>query len=134
MDAIIQELGDDVVRINASHCIDMLADAAHREEIRAGEKVFWLTPGWVVYRNFVFQDWDRGKANENFPQHTGGAVLLDAVGFWQAYSESHPEELLEFSDWMGIPIRPYPVSLDRLVDLLREAGRKDARSSRQEGR
>jgi hypothetical protein len=128
MDSIIEELGSDVVRINATHCVDMLAGADEREEIRAGEKVFWLTPGWVVYRNFVFQDWDRGKANENFPQHTGGAVLLDGVGFWEAYSASHPEEILDFSDWMGIPIRPYPVSLDRLMDLLCDAALRDSRS------
>jgi hypothetical protein len=46
----------------------------------------------------VYQDWDEGKANENFPQHTGGAVLLDGIGFWDEYSSAHPEEILDFSD------------------------------------
>jgi hypothetical protein len=36
------------------------------------------------------------------------------------YVADHPEELLEYSDWMGIPIQPYPVTLDRLKDLLLE--------------
>jgi len=31
-----------------------------------------------------------------------------------------PEELLEYSDWMGIPIQPYPTNLDRLKSLLSE--------------
>jgi hypothetical protein len=29
-----------------------------------------------------------------------------------------PEEFLEHSDWMGIPIQGYPVTLDRLKSLL----------------
>jgi hypothetical protein len=29
-----------------------------------------------------------------------------------------PEEFLEYSDWMGIPIQAYPVTLDRLKQLL----------------
>ena len=72
----------------------------------------------MIYRHYVFQDWDRGKANENFPQHTGGAVLLDGIGFWEKYSEEHPEKILEFSDWMGIEIRPHMITLDRLRKLL----------------
>lgn len=108
------------VRINATHCVDMLAGAEEREAIRNGEKVFWLTPGWVIHRKYVFQDWDKGKANETFPQNTGGAVLLDSVGFWEDYSARHPEKILDFSDWVGIPIRPYEVSLDRFKRLLTE--------------
>jgi hypothetical protein len=66
----------------------------------------------------VYQDWDDGKANENFPQHTGGAVLLDGIGFWDEYSSAHPEEILDFSDQMKIPILVHPVSLHRLKKLL----------------
>jgi len=120
IDTIIQEQGTgiSISRINATHCMDMLASEREREEISDGKKVWWLTPGWVMYRDYVFQDWDKGKANENFPQHTGGAILLDGVGFWERYSEEHPEKLLEFSDWMGIEIRPHRVTLDRLENLL----------------
>ena len=30
------------------------------------------------------------------------------------------DEILEFSDWMGIPLEPYKISLDRLKGLLLE--------------
>jgi hypothetical protein len=118
IDDVIEEQGNNITRINATHCVDMLADAQEREAIRNGEKVFWLTPGWVLYRDYVFQDWDKGKANETFPQNTGGAVILDAVGFWEDFSARHPEKILDFSDWMGIPIRPHKVSLSRFEKLL----------------
>jgi hypothetical protein len=36
------------------------------------------------------------------------------------YMAEQPEELLEYSDWMGIPIQPYPITLDRLKSLLSE--------------
>ena len=118
IDMIIQEQGQDVTRINATHCKDMLASAEERNAIAEGKKVLWLSPGWIRYRNFVYQDWDKGKANENFPQHTGGAILLDGIGFWDEYSSIHPEEILDFSDWMGISIQVHPVSLNRMIKLL----------------
>jgi len=120
MNDVIEEQGQAISRINATHCLDMLADAQERETIRNGEKVFWLTPGWLLYRDYVFQDWDKGKANETFPQNTGGAVILDAVGFWEDFSARHPEKILDFSDWMGIPIRAHKVSLSRFEKLLCE--------------
>jgi hypothetical protein len=120
IDDVIDEQGQAISRINATHCIDMLADAQEREAIRNGEKVFWLTPGWVLYRDYVFQDSDKGKANETFPQNTGGAIILDAVGFWEDYSARHPEKILDFSDWMDIPIRPHKISLSRFEKLLSE--------------
>jgi hypothetical protein len=39
-----------------------------------------------------------------------------------------PEEFLEYSDWMGIPIQPYPISLDRVKSLLSEAANQFARN------
>lgn len=120
IDTIIQEHkdGGTVFRLEATHCVDMLVSKKQRDEISEGRKIWWLTPGWIVYRDYVFQDWDNGKANENFPQHTGGAVLLDGIGFWERYSEERPEKILEFSDWMGIEIRPHTITLDRLKRLL----------------
>jgi len=113
-----QETGISISRINATHCIDMLASESQREEMTGGHKVWWLTPGWIIYHKHVFQDWDKGKANENFPQHTGGAVLLDGIDFWDKYCQEHPEKILEFSDWMGIEIRARKITLDRLKNLL----------------
>ncbi len=124
MQKIIEEQGTGVVRIQATHCMDMIADEAQREQIAAevagGEKVWWMTPGWIKFRHKVFKGWDRGLANENFPRHTGGAIVLDAIGYVDQYMAEHPEEFLEYSDWMGIPIQPYPVTLDRFKSLLTE--------------
>jgi len=120
IDTIIAEqaAGISISRVNATHCVDILASEGQREQISGGQNVWWLTPGWIIYRNHVFQDWDKGKANENFPQHTGGAILLDGIDFWDKYCQEYPEKLLGFSDWMGIEIRPYKVSLERLKNLL----------------
>ena len=121
IDTIIQEQeepGVKISRIKATHCVDMLASAEERDKISQGKDIYWLTPGWMKYRHYVYQGWDKGLANENFPKHTGGAIMLDAIGFYDGIMENKPEEILEFSDWMGIPIEPYRISLVRLKRLL----------------
>jgi len=121
IDTIIQEQiepGVRISRIKATHCVDMLMSDEERERISQGKDVYWLTPGWMKYRHQVFQGWDKGLANENFPKHSGGAIMLDSVGFFDAMMRDNPEEILEFSDWMGIPVGPYPVTHDRLLGLL----------------
>ncbi|MBU4565954.1 MAG: DUF1638 domain-containing protein [Desulfarculus sp.] len=121
MAKVIEELGLKVVRVQATHCMDMVASEAERDELAAGEKVWWMTPGWVKYRHKVFEGWDQGIANENFPRHTGGARVLDGVGLCEEYLNEKPEEILDYSDWMGIPLMGVPVSLDRLKKLLADA-------------
>ena len=69
----------------------------------------------------MFKGWDRGLANENFPRHTGGAIVLDGIGYLDRYMEEKPEAFLEYCDWMGIPMQAYPVPLDRFKALLVEA-------------
>jgi hypothetical protein len=120
MKKIIAEQGPRVARVHASHCVDMLISEKDREDVAQGEKVWWMTPGWMKFRHEVFRGWDKGLANENFPRHTGGAVLVDGIGYYNRYVAEHPEDLLEYSDWMGIPIRGYAVSLDRFKSLLLE--------------
>ena len=44
--------------------------------------------------------------------------MLDAVNYYDQIAENSPEELLEFSDWMGIPLEPYTVTPERLMGLL----------------
>ncbi|MFP4036406.1 MAG: DUF1638 domain-containing protein [Desulfobacteraceae bacterium] len=128
MKTLIEEEGPNVARINATHCMDMVADEAEREriaqEVAGGEKVWWMVPGWIEFREYVFKGWDRGLANENFPRHTGGAIVLDGIGYVDRYMNEHPEEFLEYSDWMGIPIQGYPVTLDRLKSLLADGARE----------
>jgi hypothetical protein len=124
MQTIVEEQGPNVARINATHCMDMVASEQQREqiaqEVAGGEKVWWMTPGWIKFRHQVFKGWDKGLANENFPRHTGGAVVLDALGYVDQYMAEKPEDFLEYSDWMGIPIQPYPLTLDRFKSLLAE--------------
>ncbi len=121
MAKIINEQGPTVTRIQATHCMDMMASQAEREEIADGEAIWWMTPGWIKFRHQVFKGWDKGIANENFPRHTGGAVVLDGIRYLDGYMEEHPEEFLEYCDWMGIPIRAHSIKLDRFKSLLRDA-------------
>lgn len=122
MQTLIEDQGPVVARIQATHCMNMIADDAEldriAQELAGGETVWWMTPGWVKYRELVFKGWDKGVANENFPKHTGGAIVLDGVGYLEKYMANHPEEFLEYCDWMGIPMQPYPVTLDRFKSLL----------------
>jgi len=128
MKTLIEEQGSNVARAEASHCVDMLASEVERgkiaQEVAGGEKVWWMTPGWIKFRHQVFKGWDQGLANENFPRHTGGAIVLDGIGYVDQYMAEKPEEFLEYSDWMGIPIQGYPVTLDRLKSLLLEQAKR----------
>lgn len=121
MATIIEELGPGVVRISATHCMDMMASEDEREKLADGRSVLWITPGWVKYRNQVYKGWDAARANEHFPRHTDGALVLDALGFLDKYMEEHPEEFLEYCDWMGIPMYAEPTSTERLESLLLDA-------------
>ncbi len=124
MQTIIEEQGPGVRRIQATHCMDMIAGEDERQaiaqEMAGGEKVWWMTPGWIKFRHQVFKGWDKGLANENFPRHGGGAIVLDGIGYVEQYMAEKPEAFLEYSDWMGIPIQPCPVGLDRFKYLLTE--------------
>jgi len=120
IDKIIGEEGGNISRVKAANCIDMLADAEGRDKIRGGQKVYWLSPGWLKYWRTIFKEWDIGLANETFPQNDK-AILLDALGVFDGYTERFPEKILEFSDWMRIGIEPYKISLGRLKNLLLEA-------------
>lgn len=121
IDTIIDEQvesGVTISRIKATHCVDMLASAEEKERISDGRDIYWLTPGWMKYRHYVFQGWDKGLANENFPKHSGGAIMLDAIDYYDKIVKEDPEQILDFSDWMGIPLEAHRVTLDRLKSLL----------------
>jgi hypothetical protein len=122
MKTVISEYGPEVVRVQASHCMGMLASQEEMDrivqEVAGGEPVWFMTPGWVKFRKLVFKGWDKGIANENFPRHTGGAVVLDGIGFMDDYMGKDPEGFLEYCDWMGIPMQGYPITLDRFKALL----------------
>ena len=119
IDTIIEDIGGDIRRVNATTCIDILADSDERVRAASNQNIFWLPLGWVEYQKVVFKDWDAGMANETFPKHDK-ALMLDAVGAFEEYSINSPEKILEFSDWMGIALEPYIITLDRFKNLLLE--------------
>ncbi len=127
MKTLMAELQPNVARVNATHCMDMVAGEEERDriaqEVAGGESVWWMTPGWIKYRNQVFKGMDKARANENFGRHSI-AIVLDAVGYTEKYMEEKPEAFLDYSDWMGLPIQSYPVTLDRFKTLLSEAAEK----------
>ena len=131
---IIDEIGPGIARIESTHCMDMLASEEQRkriaQEIAGGEPVWWMTPGWIKFRHNVFKGWDKALANENFPRHGGGAVVLDGIGYMDTFMAEHPEDFLEYADWMGITLNPYPVSLDRFKKLLAQLCANDYQTPR----
>ncbi|MBN2119797.1 MAG: DUF1638 domain-containing protein [Candidatus Omnitrophica bacterium] len=119
IERIIQESVNSAVRIKAKNCIDMFVSPDERENISGGQKVYWLSWGWMEHWKIIFKDWDKGKANETFPQHDK-AILLDPLGIFDRYCQEHPQQVLEFADWMRLPIEPCGISLDRFKNLLLE--------------
>jgi hypothetical protein len=123
IDALIESTGVDAKRVNAEDCVDMLADKNRRAEISDGRSIYWMTPGWMIEREKIFDGWDQGKVNETFPRNDA-VVLLDALDYFNSLSMENPEELLEFSDWLGTGLEPAEVDLERLKALLDEAVKK----------
>lgn len=125
MKHIIEEQGVHAARIEASHCMGMLASEEEMkqaaDELAGGEPVWFMTPGWVKFRKQVFDGWDKALANENFPRYSGGAIVLDGIGYVDQYMAEKPEEFLDYCDWMGIPMQAYPITLDRFKGLLTDA-------------
>ena len=119
IDALLEEKKGDleIKRIEVRQCINMLASRDELKNISGGRKIYWLPSGWFEYRKAVFRFWDAGLANEMFPKHDA-AIMLDALGVFEEYSLNAPEKILDFSDWMGIPLEAQGISLDRFKELL----------------
>jgi len=120
IDKIIAKSGKHIYRVKTGNCIDILANMEEREKIAGGQRIYWLTMGWLLFWRLIFKDWDAGKANETFPMNDK-AVILDLSNAFNSYSKENPEKVLEFSDWMKIPIESHPVSWKRIKRLLTQA-------------
>ncbi len=116
-DDLLARFGGGVERVRAKNCVDMLTGAEERNRLAKDAKVYWLTPGWVEYWDFIFKDWDAAKANETFPGNDR-VILLDAVGYYDNLSQTDPERILRICDWIKLPLEPHSISLERLKDLL----------------
>lgn len=112
------EEGVTISRTDGFNCVDMVVAESEQAKMAEGEKCWFCTPGWMKYREKMFEGWDKAVANENFPKYTGGAVMLDAVGYFDEIMMKSPEEILDFSDWMGIPLEARSVDLERLKEML----------------
>jgi len=122
-DVFLGAFGENVARVGAKNCVDMLADAEERARIAGGAKVYWLTSGWLEHWDYIFKDWDPAKANETFPANDK-AVVLDAVGYFDEMTETAPEKILQISDWMKLDLERHPASLERLKRLLCECAQR----------
>ena len=121
IDTIIEEMREEgyyIARTDVENCLDMLATGEEREKLAEGEKIWFCTAGWLKYRDQVFKGWDKANANENFPQYTGGGIMLDPIGFFDDYAMEHVEEILDFSDWTSIPLEARTIGLERLKAVL----------------
>jgi len=116
---LVATFGPRVARVRAKTCVDMLASSEERERLAKGKKVYWFTPGWIEHWDFIFKEWDAGKANETFPMNDKG-IVLDGVGYFQELSQRNPEKILRICDWAKLPLESCKVSLERLKKLLRE--------------
>lgn len=117
----LREEGYFISRTLVHNCIDMIASNDERKEIAQESNIWFCTPGWLKYRELEFKGWGRAEANQNFPQYTGGAMMLDGVGHFDKLMEENPEEILDFSDWMSIPFEARNVKLDRFKKVLIDA-------------
>lgn len=120
IDTVIDEMKEDgyfISRTQIHNCIDMIVSEEDLKEIAQGQKVWFGTCGWLKYRDLEFKGWDKATANTYFPTFNEG-LILDSVGIFNEYLENNPEEILEFSDWMGIPLDAREVKLDRFKTVL----------------
>jgi len=129
IDTVIEEMREDgyyIARTQVENCLDMLATVEDREKLAEGQNVWFCTPGWLKYRDMVFKGWDKAIANTNFPQFTGGGIMLDGIDFFNQYAMEHVEEILDFSDWASMPLEPRSTGLERLKNVLIEARKQEA--------
>jgi hypothetical protein len=117
IDSLIEDAGCEHGRIREHSCIEMMLSEEDKEALSDGMKVYWMMPAWVEHKDEVFEEWDLGKRNQTFPQNDM-AVVVDSRGFYEKILEEDPERILEFSDWMGIPLDARAITLDRFKKLL----------------
>jgi hypothetical protein len=129
VDTILRDQGETITRVQGEYGYDMLCSREDRERISGGRenKVLWFTPGWLRSWKTVYQTyfgWDAADANANFPGFYDKIVVLDALGFTEAYMAEHPEEVLELFDWTGLEVTFEPITLERFKRLLTESVRE----------
>lgn len=81
--------------------MDMIASETEREqiaqEVAGGEKSGGCHQVGSSF-GIMCNGWDEGFANDNYPPHPGGAIVLDGIGYTERYMNKHPEEFVAYSD------------------------------------
>lgn len=117
IDRMIGETAAGCERVKEHSCIEMMLSPGDKERLGEGRKVYWLMPAWIENRDDVYYQWDPGKRNQTFPQNDA-ALMLDSRGYFMRLMEESPEDILEFSDWMGLAMDARDITLDRFRDLV----------------
>ncbi len=117
IDSIIEDAGVEAARVKEQSCVEMFASEEEKERLAEGQKAHWLMPAWIEARDEVFREWDAGKRNETFPQNDV-ASIWDSRGFFAALLDESPETILEFSDWMGLPLDAREIGRERFLELI----------------
>jgi hypothetical protein len=120
IDSLIEEAGIPHERIHEHSCIEMMLSDSDKEKLAGGLKIYWMMPAWLEERDNAYFEWDLGKRNQTFPANDI-ALMVDAHGYFNRLMEEAPETLLDFSDWMGIPLDARDIELTRFGRLLKEA-------------
>jgi hypothetical protein len=125
--------GNNISRLEANDCIDMLADVKKRKEMSSGEfgSIFWLSPGWLdyavnnryvwerIYRDYL--GWEDADAHVNFGTYRKAIFLdpkpMNVIGEIN-YDVYTPKNIFDFSNWTHLTVSRQVVSLDRLKSLL----------------
>jgi hypothetical protein len=96
MSTIIAEQGPGIARIDATHCMDMIASEDQRNaiaaEVAGGEPLWWMTPGWVKFRKQVFKGWD--KAASFVTDGCGASTVCGSLAAETALGKT-PEQLAD---------------------------------------
>jgi Protein of unknown function (DUF1638) len=117
IDSLVADTDCEHERIRQHSCIEMMLSEEDKEGLSEGMKIYWMMPAWVEHKDEVFEEWDLGKRNQTFPQNDM-AIVVDSRGFYDKLMEEDPEKILDFSDWMGIPLDARAITLDRFKALL----------------
>jgi hypothetical protein len=118
MQQIITEQGAGVARIQATHCMDMLASEAERERIAAdvanGEKVWWMTPGWIKFRHKVFKGGTRGWPTKIFPGIPVAPWFWMESDIWKPIWPNTPKHFWSIPTGWASPLSPIQLPLTAL--------------------
>jgi hypothetical protein len=126
VDSILQEAGQEIVRMRGDYGYDMIASLEDRQRISGDrqDKILWFTPGWLGSWKTIYQrylGWDEADANANFPGYYDKIIVLDDLDLSEGYMTQHAERILELFDWTGLEVEFHPITLDRFKGLLIDA-------------